>query len=84
MLDELKALKSRAAVLFRLYSVFKTEDWLWRWFEAEMHVLKHEGLVDVHASVFVGRDTETAGTMLTMANLLQMRRQGKLTPVDVH
>jgi len=84
MLDELKVLKSRAELMFRLHSVFKSELWLWWWFEAEMNVLKHEGLVDVKVSLFNDRDTTTAGTVLTLATVLRLRRQGKLTPVDVH
>jgi len=84
MLDKLKMLKSRAELMYCLYSVFKRESWLWRWFEAEMNVLKHEGLVDMHVSVFVDRDTTTAGTVLTVANAYRLLRQGKFTQVDVH
>lgn len=84
MLNELKVLKSRAELMSRLYTAFKTEDWLWRWFEAEMNVLKHQDLVDMHVSVFVERETDTAGTVLTVVNVLQMRRKGELVPTDVH
>jgi len=81
---ELKVLKSRAELMFRLYSVFESELWLWRWFKAEVNVVKKEGLVDVKFSLFVDRDTTTAGAVLTLATGLRLRRQGKLTPFNVH
>lgn len=84
MLDELKFLKSRAELMYRLYVVFKTEYWLWRWFEAETNVLKNEGLVDVKTTVFVDRDTTTAGTELTLANVYRLRRQGEFKPAYIH
>ena len=82
--DQVTFLKSRAELCFRLYRKHQTGVWLWRWFEAEMHVLQAEGLVDMHTLVFSNRDTTTQSVATVLANVLCQRRMGlcQVTVVD--
>jgi hypothetical protein len=84
MLDELKFLKSRAELMFRLFSVFRTEDWLYRWFEAETNILKNSGLVDVNIELCVDGDINTSGTELTLANVYRKRRLDQFPSTYIH
>ena len=42
-----------------------------------MNVSRAEGLVDMHVSVSVSRETSTESTVMVVANVLRQRRLGK-------
>jgi hypothetical protein len=76
-------LTARAELCHRLFRSWQTERFLRLWFEAEMNVLQHEGLVDVKMTVFPNEQTTTASVLTTLVNVYRMRRLGLCVPVDV-
>jgi len=61
----------------------KSERLLWLWFEAEVNVLRDEGLVDTKMTVFPNNQTTTASAAATLSNMYRLRRLDNLKPVDV-
>ena len=76
-------LKNRAELCYQLFGGGKSERLLWFWFEAEVNVLRDEGLVDTKVTLFPTKDTSTFDVVVVLANVYRMRRLGLTKPVVV-
>jgi hypothetical protein len=83
-MGELKFLKSRAELCFRLFMKHHTDRLLWYWLRAEQNLVSAEGAVDVKVTLFPNEQTATPDAVLTVANALRLRRVGELRPAMLH